>query len=256
MYVLVDLGYLLFYRMHATLAYLSHRKEGNPEEMATMEMFENHLIAQLDKLKKKAKKLFGQVEPVFLFCQDERQHVIWRMKVYPDYKGNRAESNEMVRSVRKIMLKIVAKYGTIYKSPGLEADDIAYLLVKEIRKRPRNTTTPILIITSDRDYLQMKDDYITIMDGSGKEIKGSDHGATIDLLIKVLMGDTSDNIPPVAKGVGKKTAANLAIDSAKLAEFIKKKACQDTFERNKQLIDMSMIPKELVDAFLSELHIP
>ena len=248
MYVLVDLGYLMFYRMHATLAYLSHRKDPNPSEAATTELFEQHLVAQLDKLKKKATKLFGKVAPTFLFCQDERQSDIWRMRHYKEYKSNRPQGDDMIKLVHGVMMRVIKQYGTVYHGAGLEADDVAYLLVKKIR-REKGAHVPILILTSDRDYLQMKDDHITIMDGAGKEMKGSEHGAEVDLWTKILMGDVSDHIPPVAKGVGKKTALSLALDPVKRNEFIQKKRCQAQVELNQKLIDFTKLPLFLVDAF-------
>jgi 5'-3' exonuclease len=66
---------------------------------------------------------------------------------------------------------------------------------------------------------------------------------------KILMGDVSDNIPPVCKGCGKKTAQKLAADENERTQYIQKNNCQTEFNRNMTLICMANIPSALVDEF-------
>lgn len=249
MYVLVDLGYLMFYRYHATMRWLEFQKSLDQEmtDDYIIELFERHLIGQLDKLKKKYK------QATFYFCKDEKQALIWRKDIFPEYKANRGVADEMVRRLQAAMLNIVTRYGSVVGAPRLEADDIAYLVVKKIRaKYPE---AEIFIITSDRDYLQMVDDRIHLMDGGGKMFTGSGD-AKRDLWTKIIMGDKSDNIPPIAKGCGKKTAEALAADPQKLAEFVEKKKCSAELARNETLVCMDKIPAELANAFYSSFESP
>lgn len=242
MYVLVDLGYLMFYRYHATLRWLEFQKiyEQEMSNDYIAEVFEKHLRGQLDKLKKKYKGA------KFIFCKDEKQARVWRKAVFPEYKANRGVADDMVHKLQGIVLDVVGCYGTVLGAPSLEADDVAFLIVKHIRQC--DDKSEIFIVTSDRDYLQMVDDRIQIVDGSGKWITGSGDSKR-DLWTKIIMGDKSDNIPPIAKGCGKKTAEALASDPTKLAEYVQKKGCSAELARNELLICMDKIPDELVTAF-------
>lgn len=245
MIVLVDMGYLLFYRYHATSIWLGHQDEWKNALTIPIEVvahyFEKHLRGQLDKLKKKYK-----TARKFYFCKDTPQASIWRMDVYPEYKGTRGQADDTVRYLKDIITKVVSQYGMIVGIDKLEADDIAYLLVKRIRSV--NTEENILIITSDHDYLQMKDDHITIINGGGKEITGCGD-AKKDMYTKILMGDVSDNIPPICKGCGKKTAEKLAANEEERNQYILKNNCQKEYERNCTLICMENIPSTFVSIF-------
>lgn len=264
MIVIVDLGYLTFYRMHATLRYLKHQhiideSQSQEETSASIsekekqdtfvKLYEKHLVSQLDKLKKKYK-----TARAFYFCKDEKQRNVWRVNLFPEYKANRGVADDLIKRLQAIVMTTVPRYGRILAGDKLEADDVAFLTVKHIRKIENDTKSNemIVIVTSDRDYLQMLDKDMIIVDGSGKEIVGCGD-PKVDLWTKVLMGDVSDNIPAVCKGCGKKTAATLASDSVKRAAYIEKKQCQERVTLNQTLIDMKNIPQDLSDAFYKSL---
>lgn len=245
MYVIVDLGYLLFYRYHASMRWLDFQKELEEEmtEEYIANVFRKHLIGQLQKLQKK----YPMAK--FLFCKDEKHCDVWRKAIYPEYKATRGEATDRIRSIRDVMFEIVQGIGKVFEGRGLEADDVAFLLVRKLRaERPNDE---IIIITSDRDYLQMTDAKVQIVDGAGKRVVGSGD-AKKDLWIKIIMGDKSDNIPAIAKGCGKKTAETLAENPAKLAEFVKKHKCQAELDRNHLLVSMDKIPHDLQTAFYAQ----
>ena len=223
------------------MRWIEFQKDGNTSSERILQCFSNHLTSQLDKLRKKYKGYR------FLFCKDEKHAQVWRKCVYTEYKSTRAKANDTLIQAQHVLLDIVSTYGDILSSEGLEADDVAYLTVKLLRQYHANTE--IRIITSDRDYLQMVfDDKIHLMDAPGKPIVGSG-SCTKDLWMKILMGDKSDNIPPVCKGCGKKIAEQLANDSVALEEYVEKKKCQEELKRNRRLICMSEIPENLVCMF-------
>lgn len=244
MIVFVDLGYLLFYRYHATLRWLEFQKDlpSPPTTETLKDYFQKHLISQLDKWKKKYRSAS------FFFCADERHDCVWRLAIYPEYKGNRGTFVPILRELYDIVMSTIPAYGTVLATPCLEADDVVYLSLKHIRSLEHRKTETVVIITSDRDYLQMVDEHVEIIDATGKAVQGCGDAA-IDLITKILKGDTSDNIPAVCKGCGKKTAEALARDPVKLHEFITKKACQEEYDRNKQLICMDMIPEHLIASY-------
>lgn len=241
--MLVDLGYMLFYRYHATMKNLQLREEiSNLTEDSLLSLFKKHLEQQIDKLIKK----YRLTNETILFCKDCRQETIWRKDLYPEYKANRGVATELIRKLQEVLFATVKKYGQVLEIPHLEADDITYLASQAIFNN--NKKSDIYVLANDRDYLQIHG--ITLVDASGKEIKGTGDPEK-DLWIKILMGDKSDNIPPVCKGVGKKTAQKLAENIDERNIFIIKKGCLLNLQRNENLIRMDLIPKAYVEQFYS-----
>lgn len=238
--MLVDLGYLLFYRYHATMKNLKFQEKEDATEEEILGFFKQHLEQQLIKLVKKY-KLTPQNT---FFCKDARQHSIWRKDLYPEYKATRGVATELVHKLKDILYTTIAKHGYILEIPRLEADDVAYLASQAIFKvKP---TMEIYVLANDRDYLQVPN--IKLIDATFKAVQGT--GDPIkDLWIKILMGDKSDNIPPICKGVGKKTAEKLAEDVEAREAFIAKKGCQADLDRNERLIRMDRIPEVYVQTF-------
>ena len=108
----------------------------------------------------------------------------------------------------------------IFECEGWEADDV----IGTIGKRGGHAGWDCVIVTGDRDSLQLIDEHVTVKLVSSKlsqtvavnydpakfrEEYGFEPIHLIDL--KALMGDSSDNIPGVA-GVGPKTATQLLLD--------------------------------------------
>lgn len=238
--MLVDLGYLLFYRYHATMKNLKFQDKEDATEEEVLTFFKQHLDQQLIKLVKKYKLTPKNT----FFCKDARQRSIWRMDIYSEYKGTRGVATDLIHKLKDIMYKTIAPYGYVLEIPRLEADDVAYLASQAILNvKP---TIEVFILANDRDYLQVPN--IHLIDASFKTIQGTGNHEQ-DLWIKILMGDKSDNIPPICKGVGKKTAEKLASDEKERNAFVIKKGCQAELARNEQLIRMDRIPDEYVQMF-------
>jgi 5'-3' exonuclease len=137
---------------------------------------------------------------------------------------------------------------TILEHPRLEADDCIALSLKQF-----GTSRSICVITSDHDYLQLKLPNITLMTLAFKPVKSnSDNDAERDLKLKILMGDSSDNIPSVFPKCGLKTAQkcldNEAFFSQKMNNDPKHQA---QYALNQQLIDFNSIPVTYAAEFLA-----
>jgi 5'-3' exonuclease len=142
----------------------------------------------------------------------------------------------------------------ILKHPKLEADDCIALSVKHLTNKYPDCQ--IYIITSDRDYLQLASPNVHLFNLAFKNIaeKSSTGNAKDDLEIKIIMGDTSDNIPAVFPKCGLKTAQKCIEDQ----EFFKKKMAGNSeyyaqYELNKKLVDFNNIPEQLVTEFMATI---
>ena len=145
----------------------------------------------------------------------------------------------------------------ILKHPKLEADDCIAVSVKHLLNKYPGCQ--IYIITSDKDYLQLKAPNVHLYNLAYKNIaenKSSTGDAQNDLEIKIIMGDTSDNIPSVFPKCGPKTAQKCVEDP----EFFKKKMDNNPeyykqYELNKILVNFNNIPENLVEEFKSQMKI-
>ena len=73
-----------------------------------------------------------------------------------------------------------------------------------------------------------------------------------NLLIKLLMGDKSDNIPPAIPKCGVKTAIKYCEDREKLAEKLANRSVLEQFERNNTIINFDKIPTDLQAGFYTK----
>jgi 5'-3' exonuclease len=178
---------------------------------------------------------------------DDRNY--WRKKIYPEYKGQRKSSREEspvnFEKFFPIMHDFFEQFQEVFKNiiylqlPHCEADDIIAVLTKYELKQ----FDQIINISNDRDMYQlMKFKNYRQYDPIKK--KFIEHiNSQRELLIKILTGDRSDNIPGVKDKCGPVTAKkmiDLGLDNSLLNESIK-----ENFERNKQLIDFECIPYDV-----------
>ena len=140
---------------------------------------------------------------------------------YDGYKATRHGMPEELAAQMPIMKEVLAAMNIpIYTAEGWEADDV----IGTVGKICGQEDWECVIVTGDRDSLQLIDDHVTVMLETTKgtirydkakfvEDYGFEPKKLIDL--KALMGDTSDNIPGV-KGIGEKTAKNLLMEFGSL----------------------------------------
>jgi 5'-3' exonuclease len=138
----------------------------------------------------------------------------------------------------------------------LEADDCIALAVKQLAQQPN---VEIYVITSDMDYLQLHSDKVKIIDLSYKNVaekKSSFGTAEANLFCKIVMGDTSDNIPSIFKKCGPKTAIKCWEDTAYFEEKLKKENAYEMYERNKKIVSFDYIPKNYQNDFYNKYATP
>ena len=157
-----------------------------------------------------------------------------RTRIYPEYKSTREKApDEMVVQLDDIQ-RVVAAHGIItLTGKDHEADD----LIGTLAMRGKEAGLKVLIVTGDKDFMQLVDDDIKLWNlrssTTAPEIIGPEQvtakfGVRPDQMIDLLalMGDSSDNVPGVPR-VGQKTAREL------LEQFDDLDSALDRFEEVK-----------------------
>lgn len=266
-FIFVDGSYYCFYRYFALLQWWKNAYPDEPlddpyQNEKFVEKFRKTFVENLEQIPKKLKIHKEPVKPILIIGKDCKREHIWRNDIFKDYKANRANGQEdgfMGGPFFKMAYEdeLFQKGGAkaILKHPRLEADDCIALSVRYLlNKYP---LCKIYIITSDRDYLQLNAHNVDLYTLTYKNLadgKTATGNALDDLKIKILMGDTSDNIPSVFPKCGLKTAQKCIEDE----EFFKKKMAdnQSYYERyklNEMLVNFDMIPSIYVDEFIESI---
>jgi DNA polymerase I len=141
----------------------------------------------------------------------------FRVEIYPEYKAHREKMPDEMRQQMQRIREVVEAFGL----PRVELEDYeADDLLGTLSRQAAEAGLEVVIVTGDRDALQLVTDQITVLT-SGRRFSDTKHytpekvrqkydGLRPDQLIdhKALMGDRSDNIPGVY-GVGEKGAAKM-----------------------------------------------
>ena len=161
-------------------------------------------------------KLVEDLKPETIICAFDSKTPTFRHKMFDQYKIHRKKMpDELIHQIPLIKQVMEAFNIVCIEKDGMEADDI----LASLAKTASGTYTQTIIVTGDKDMLQMVSDDIKVLstkmsitdtiiyDGDGVEKKlGVRPDKVKDLL--ALMGDSSDNIPGV-RGIGPKTAVKL-----------------------------------------------
>lgn len=173
----------------------------------------------------------------------------WRKKVYPDYKANRKAYREESKIDFDKFFEVSNKFTDELRSvfcnmffldiEKCEGDDIIGVCCNRLFK-----TSNVTVISTDKDMIQlMKNPNVKIWDPIQRKYKQSMNPKK-DLDIKILTGDKSDFIPGVKKKCGPKTAQKIL--NGGLENFLLVEENKKNYIRNKILIDLEQIPKEIV----------
>lgn len=199
-------------------------------------------------------KLMDEEKPDYVTVAFDVKAPTFRHEMYAAYKGTRKGMPEELREQVPVMQDVLRAMGVqIITQPGLEADDILGTLAR----RSEAAGMEVLLMSGDRDLLQIATDHITILlpktKGGKTEVERYNTREVLDkyhvpplgiIELKALMGDSADNIPGVPK-VGEKTATDLLIQYGTVENLythldeISKKGLHDTLEANRELAFLS-----------------
>ena len=261
-FLLIDTSYLIFYRYFAIIQWWKHAKSDielpkNPYDCEEfVEKFTKIFLASIETIKKKLK--INKQECKVIAARDCPRKEIWRNTLYPKYKEHRYKDDDFMggdffKHVYGNNFLIRSGVNEILKFPNLEGDDLIAITKNYIREK--YPQSKIYIIANDYDYLQLLDDYTWIINLKFKDLRESKKvfpEPEKNLFYKIVLGDKSDNIPPVFTKCGPKTAEKYYENRDELDKALSVGDALERFERNKKLVSFSEIPAELVKEFMEQ----
>ena len=184
-----------------------------PETIATSEGFPTNALYGFAAM---LIKVLAEFAPASVVVAWDAREKTFRHDEYEEYKAGRKPMPDLLQRQWPVFAELVEAFGLpSLKKEGYEADDILATLAEEAKREGVKS----VIVTGDRDMLQLVDDDIWVM-ANAKGITEvtiytpqkvvERYGITPDKVPDFigLKGDTSDNIPGIV-GVGEKTAAQL-----------------------------------------------
>lgn len=255
MILIIDLSYFVFHRFYATKAYIKISKQTDTvictfDDDRFRSIFKSGFVKSMEKLVKRFKP-----SKIYL-SKDCTRSEIWRNDVYEQYKSRKQLSDFDGRAFdvtfHEILPTLIADFTRfkmgrnffnipliVISNDKCEADDICYILCKHVFHGEDKA-----IISGDHDYMQLIDDNTDVFDLKLKSLKEKSIGsAEQDLILKILTGDKSDNIPPICS---KKHALDL-IEKHSFDEIVEIYRENEKFQFNQLLVDMKKIPEELIE---------
>ena len=199
-------------------------------------------------------KLIDDEKPDSLTVAFDSHAPTFRHEVFSEYKGTRKGMPDELREQVPLIKEVLDVMGiTRIERDGLEADD----LLGTMARKAADNGDEVLLLSGDRDLLQIADERITIllphtkggrttMERFTPELVKSTYGVDPKgfIELKALMGDSSDNVPGVPR-VGEKTARELMETYGSISgiyanlENITKKAVRESLRENRDVLVMS-----------------
>lgn len=199
-------------------------------------------------------KILAEETPTHLLVAFDHARKTFRNEIYAEYKAHRKPTPPELIASLNLLKETLDKMGIArIEKQGIEADDIIGTLAKNFD----SFDGEILILSGDRDVLQLVDKSVKVMltkkgisetqlvtAENIEELFELSPSQIIDL--KALMGDASDNIPGVA-GVGEKTALKLLKEFGTVEKVLEnldsqKGALKEKLENGKE---MALVSKQL-----------
>lgn len=161
-------------------------------------------------------KIISETNPTHIAVCFDTPKPTFRKKLFKGYQANRPPMDVGIKEQIPIIKKLLKDGGLLcLEKPGFEADDVIGTVAEEQKK----DFDRVLILTGDRDLLQLTDDTVFLMAPrkgvtdfqlfTPKEVLEK-YGVTPNHIpdYKALAGDSSDNYNTV-KGIGPKTTQTL-----------------------------------------------
>ena len=156
-------------------------------------------------------KVLKEHQPDHIAIALDSRAPTFRSQVYKEYKANRPAMPENLSLQIPYIKKIIEGYRiATLEAEGFEADDLIGTVAKAVESKAN-----VVIITGDKDMLQLVSDRVLVYDTLKEKKFGIDEvmgrfGVKPEQVVEVmgLAGDAIDNIPGIP-GIGEKTAMTL-----------------------------------------------
>jgi len=239
---LVD-GSGFIFRAYFAMAYSGQGRLTNPEgtPIGAVMGFTNMIL-----------KLLRDYHAPYIAVIFDAARANFRNDIYPEYKANRDDTPEDLIPQFPIVREATEAFDIpAIELEGYEADD----LIATYARQAKAAGKKVVIVSSDKDLMQLVDEDIRMLDPMKNNFVGPDEvaekfGVTPDKVIDVqaLAGDATDNVPGVP-GIGVKTAAQLINEYGTLENLLERAAEIKQPKRRESLIEhaeMARISKKLV----------
>ena len=248
--IIVDINQIMISNLMVTI----HRDNLELSEDLIRHMVLNSLRGH----NKKFRKEYGQM---VIACDSGN---VWRRQAFPNYKAGRKANREKSEHDWTMIFDLLSKVKNEIKQflpykvievESVEADDIIAVLC-------RRTNEKVLILSGDKDFIQLHNDRIKQYNPVLNKFVGQGENPSLYIREHILKGDRSDGIPNVLSD------DNVFIEGRRQRPLSKKKIeawCneivptfneeeQKNYDRNKTLIDLNCIPKEFEDKINREFE--
>lgn len=261
--------------MSATYAFSDELSKASTDKEKGRNMLRHIILSQV----KSYKNRYGQKYGDLIICCDGRNY--WRRAVFPYYKAcrkkARAESDMDWKLVFSVMDELMTdlKENFPYKLIRVdeaECDDVIATLTKYFQSNETidrgfyDEIRPILIVSSDRDFVQLHK-YPTVEQIAPRDkskIHSDDPKAYLHE--KIIRGDRGDGIPNILSEDDtfvKEGGKQKTLSKKRLEEFMHAdpEHCGDDeirkrWERNANLISFERIPLNISESILEEYRKP
>ena len=239
---LID-GSGFIFRAYYAMAYSSQAGMTNPEglEVGAVYGYTNMLL-----------KMLRDYHAPYMAVIFDAARVNFRNDIYSEYKANRDETPDDLKPQFPLIRDATRAFDMpAIELAGYEADD----LIAAYTKLARAAGKKVVIVSSDKDLMQLVGDGVRMLDPMKSKWIGEEQviekfGVTPDKVVDVqsLAGDSADNVPGVP-GIGVKTAATLINEYGSLEELLERASEIKQNKRREKLIahaDDARMSKRLV----------
>lgn len=218
-------------------------------------MFRHMVLNSLRSYKLKYGSEYGEL---VIACDNKNY---WRRQIFPYYKANRKKNQDASQYNWKEIFECLNKFKQELKThfpyrvidcDTAEADDIIATLAKHYHQEQK-----IMILSGDKDFIQLQQ-YTNVQQYDPIRKKNITHSdPNMYRAEHILKGDAGDGIPNVLSGdncfvVGERQKPltqkkmQALLTATELPEHLMR-----NYMRNKQLIDLNMVPEQVTQAIIA-----
>ena len=217
-------------------------------------------------INKKFRKDYGE-----LVIASDGKHS-WRKQIFPNYKANRKKNREQSGHDWETIFDVINRIKSeliefmpykLIEVETAEADDVIAVLIRRMERIiSPNHAKKILIVSGDKDFIQLHNDYVKQYNPILNKYVGKDETPGIYIKEHILKGDRSDGVPNIlsddnvfVEGRRQRPLSKKKLNELICAGFLYTSLNDEekkNYDRNRKLIDLTCIPQTLEEKIKSE----